>query len=80
MAVVQGMLDDAIMTYKEAIAREPNFPEAYNNLVRPLWLPLCSAPCGGRTMRVLRDSSSHALAWQQTKCQVSVFAEVQRLP
>ena len=29
----QGMLDDAIMTYKEAIAREPNFPEAYNNLV-----------------------------------------------
>ena len=32
-ARVQGMLDDAIMTYKEAIAREPNFPEAYNNLV-----------------------------------------------
>ncbi len=32
---VQGMLDDAIMTYKEAIAREPNFPEAYNNLVSP---------------------------------------------
>ena len=32
---VQGMLDDAIMTYKEAIAREPNFPEAYNNLVTP---------------------------------------------
>ncbi len=29
------MLDDAIMTYKEAIAREPNFPEAYNNLVGP---------------------------------------------
>ena len=31
---LQGMLDDAIVTYKEAIAREPNFPEAYNNLVR----------------------------------------------
>ena len=26
------MLNDAIQTYQEAIAREPNFPEAYNNL------------------------------------------------
>ena len=33
------MLDDAIMTYKEAIAREPNFPEAYNNLVSANVLP-----------------------------------------
>ena len=36
---MQGMLDDAIMTYKEAIAREPNFPEAYNNLVSAYVVP-----------------------------------------
>jgi hypothetical protein len=40
------MLDDAIMTYKEAIAREPNFPEAYNNLVRPP--PTLAAPFWGQ--------------------------------
>lgn len=28
----QGKLAEAIQTYQEAIAREPNFPEAYNNL------------------------------------------------
>ena len=28
----QGKLNEAIQTYQEAIAREPNFPEAYNNL------------------------------------------------
>ena len=28
----QGKLDAAIATYREAISREPNFPEAYNNL------------------------------------------------
>ena len=28
----QGKLDMAIQTYQEAITREPNFPEAYNNL------------------------------------------------
>ena len=29
------MLSEAIVTYREAIAHESNFPEAYNNLVRP---------------------------------------------
>ena len=28
----QGLLNEAIQTYQEAIAREANFPEAYNNL------------------------------------------------
>ena len=28
----QGKLNEAIQSYQEAIAREPNFPEAYNNL------------------------------------------------
>lgn len=28
----QGKLDMAIQTYQDAITREPNFPEAYNNL------------------------------------------------
>lgn len=28
----QGMLNEAIQSYQDAIAREPNFPEAYNNL------------------------------------------------
>ena len=28
----QGKLNEAIQTYQEAISREPNFPEAYNNL------------------------------------------------
>ena len=28
----QGKLDGAIATYREALAHEPNFPEAYNNL------------------------------------------------
>lgn len=28
----QGMLNDAIQSYQEALTREPNFPEAYNNL------------------------------------------------
>ena len=28
----QGKLDLAVQTYQEAISREPNFPEAYNNL------------------------------------------------
>ena len=28
----QGMLMEAIQTYQQAIALEPNFPEAYNNL------------------------------------------------
>lgn len=28
----QGMLAEAIASYQEAISREPNFPEAYNNL------------------------------------------------
>ncbi len=28
----QGKLDDAIATYKRALAAEPSFPEAYNNL------------------------------------------------
>ena len=28
----QGKLEGAIATYREAIAHEPNFPEAYNNL------------------------------------------------
>ena len=28
----QGKLDMAIVTYQEAIACEPQFPEAYNNL------------------------------------------------
>lgn len=28
----QGLLNEAIQTYQEAIARESNFPEAYNNL------------------------------------------------
>ena len=38
--VSQGMLTEAIVTYNEAIAREPKFPEAYNNLVGfhiPIW-------------------------------------------
>ena len=29
---LQGKLEEAVATYREAIAREPNFPEAYNNL------------------------------------------------
>jgi len=28
----QGLLNEAIQTYQEAISREANFPEAYNNL------------------------------------------------
>ena len=28
----QGKLDGAIARYREALAHEPNFPEAYNNL------------------------------------------------
>ena len=28
----QGLLNEAIQTYQDAIAREANFPEAYNNL------------------------------------------------
>jgi protein O-GlcNAc transferase len=30
--LLQGKLEEAVATYREAIAREPNFPEAYNNL------------------------------------------------
>ena len=29
---LQGKLEEAVATYREAIGREPNFPEAYNNL------------------------------------------------